>query len=378
MDQPPLPRRRLTVAFLAPLPPPVTGQSQCDAAVAEHLGANHHVEVIETSKGELRQGAGSLEQLPTTARQIVRILGAARTLRRTPADVIYHSPSQTRIGNLKDLLLLTVLGRRRGQVVLHLHGGGFGPTFGRDRPTRLFSERLVGAIGAAIVLGPRLRHQVSGVVPHDRVRLIANYADDDLFCAPTDAGTNLDRTPLEVLFLSSLFPSKGWPALVEAADILAGRGDQRFRFVIAGGAPTDEDREAVEAAGERLPNIEVVGHVDDQDRAALLARAGVVAVPTTYPWEGQPMAILEAYAAGAVVLATDHAGIGDVFTPGENGYGLAAADGPSVVAALEALTADPAGTTAMARHNRTEAENYRRDRFVAEVEKVVLEVAGVL
>ncbi|MCP5026780.1 MAG: glycosyltransferase family 4 protein [Actinomycetia bacterium] len=375
-DQPSSPDQRMAVTFLAPLPPPVTGQSQCDAAVLEHLTGRHTVEVLLTSKGELRQGAGSLAQLPTTVRQIRRILRAARQLRKSTGDVIYHSPSQTRIGNLKDLLLLAALGSRRSRVVFHLHGGGFGRTLVRDPPTRWLNRRLVGSIGAAIVLGPRLRHQVSDILPPGRVRVVANFADDELFCDPDDGGMNLDREPVEVLFLSSLFASKGWPSIVEAADILHRRGDERFRFVISGGAPTPEDGEAVAAAGQRLPNVEIAGHVEGADRVALLARAAVVAVPTTYPWEGQPMAILEAYAAGAVVLATDHAGIGDVFTSGENGYELPEPDGTSIVAALDRVVSDPKVAVAMARHNRAEAEKYRREQFVTNVEQILAGVAN--
>ncbi len=370
--------RRLTVAFLAPLPPPLTGQSQCDEAVLDALQAHgHHVEVIATSKGELRQGAGTLAQLPVTVAQVTRIARAAWRARRSRFDVLYHSPSQTRIGNLKDLLLLAVLGRRRARVVLHLHGGGFRPALQGGGPLlRAANRRLLGSIGAVIVLGPRLHDQLEGVVAGRLVRDVANFAADDLFCPPDRAGAALATLPWTVTFLGSLFPSKGWPAVVEAAEQLQDAGDHRFRFVIAGEAPTPADRQAADAAGDRLANLDVVGALDASGRRELLAHTAVVVVPTSYPWEGQPLAILEGFAAGAVVVATDHAGIGDVFTGGVHGAVLPVADGAAIVAALSDLADDVPAAAAMARTNRSHAERFRRERFVAEVEAVLVDVAG--
>ena len=366
------------VAFLAPLPPPRTGQSLCDEAVAEHLRGVHRVQVIATSKGELRQGAGSIRHLPATLRQVGRILAAAVASRRSGADVFYHSPSQTTIGHLKDLLVLAVLGGRRHRVVLHLHGGGFGPVL-RGRLAAL-SSRLFGEVGAAIVLGPSMAGQLEGIVAADRIRTIANFAEDDLFVDPAGIAERWNGDRVRVLLIGSLFRSKGWPAVVEAAGRFAASGSERFEFVIAGGSPHEEELAEVTAAAERLANLEYVGELAGAARAEELARAAVVVVPTRYPWEGQPLVILEAYASGAVVVATDHAGIGDVFEPGVNGPGLSGESAgdlaEELVAALDGLERDRPASVAIAAANRVAADRYDRSTFVRAVEQVLVDVSA--
>ena len=51
----------------------------------------------------------------------------------------------------------------------------------------------------------------------------------------------------------------------------------------------------------------------------LYSNAHIFCLPTYYPWEGQPFCILEAYAAGCVVITTNHSGISQVFKDGING-----------------------------------------------------------
>lgn len=377
----------MRVAFLAPLPPPRTGQSLCDLAVLERLNTNHDVEVIATSKGELRQGVGSFRHLGATARQVWRTLVAAVRVRRSDADTIYLSPSQTVVGHAKDLLLLGAMGSdKRRRAVLHLHGGGFAHVLnGRWAP---LTRRWFGSVGAVIVLGPSLRGQLSRVVDEERVVEVVNFAADELFVDPAVPPQRwqqvndrpVEAEPITVLYLSSLFASKGYPAVIDAAHRFAAEGDDRVRFVIAGGAPDPSDLDAVVSAADALANLTYVGELDDTARAETLRRAAVVAVPTRYPWEGQPLAILEAYASGSVVAATDHAGISDVFVVGRNGP-LLVGDTPqqigtSLADALRSLLDDPSGSAAIARHNRDRAELFRRDRFADEVVQVLEHAAA--
>ncbi|MEZ5320816.1 MAG: glycosyltransferase family 4 protein [Microthrixaceae bacterium] len=378
----------MRVAFVAPLPPPRTGQSIADEAVLDHLRstadgatAAHDVVVIDSSKGVLDEArGGSPGALVATLSHVARSARNAVAVRRARADVVYHSPSQTRLGNVKDLLLLAALGRSRRTVVLHLHGGGFADALSSNRPARLANRILMGGVGAAIVLGPSLRGQLDGVVSPERIVEIPNFAADELF---VDPGGLRDRRwvpttddPLRVLFLGSLFESKGWPAVVDAAGIMASRGEERVRFEIAGAAPDRRRLERLLGAVEELPDLHYLGELVGSERRNALWRADVVAVPTSYRWEGQPLVILEAYAAGCAVLATDHAGIGDVFTPGRNGWGLAGADGSAIVGALDEILLAPEAATTFAAGNRRAAESYRREAFADRVEEVLCSVAG--
>ena len=52
----------------------------------------------------------------------------------------------------------------------------------------------------------------------------------------------------------------------------------------------------------------------------LLSRAHVFVLPTSYPWEGQPISIIEALAYATPVVATPYRGIPEQVIDGLNGY----------------------------------------------------------
>lgn len=131
--------------------------------------------------------------------------------------------------------------------------------------------------------------------------------------------------------VARLAPQKGLDLLVDTAGLLQD-GPQAVHWVVAGDGPLLAGlREQVQR--EELP-VEFLGRRDDV--ADLLAAADVV-VSTAY-WEGQPLGVQEALAAGAAVVATDVGGTREV-------TGAAAVLVPphadALARAVRALLADP-------------------------------------
>lgn len=107
--------------------------------------------------------------------------------------------------------------------------------------------------------------------------------------------------PLEILAVGRLAPQKGFDILLEAVRTVKDHGaDVRVR--IAGDGP---DRQALAAriAAHDLP-VELLGR--REDIPALLARADLVV--SSARWEGQPVFLQEALAAGRPIVATDAGG----------------------------------------------------------------------
>ncbi len=87
-------------------------------------------------------------------------------------------------------------------------------------------------------------------------------------------------------------------------------------------------------------------------RRDYLREAHVFCLPSYYPFEGQPVSILEAYASGCVVVTTDQGGIRDVFREGENGLWVAKASVDDLVVKLRHLMVmPPRELKRMAEHN---------------------------
>jgi glycosyltransferase involved in cell wall biosynthesis len=92
----------------------------------------------------------------------------------------------------------------------------------------------------------------------------------------------------------------------------------------------------------------------------------VFCLPTYYPYEGQPISILEAYATGCVVVTTEHSGIPEVFTDGVNGFAVKPRSADSVRQALELIARDPRRLVEIAVANRNVAhERYRTGAYLS-------------
>lgn len=351
--------------FLGPLPPPVTGQALAHQALVEGL-PDTEVEVIDTAKRHLAQGFTSL-------RHAFRLLGVAWRARRLAprADTIYMGISQSIPGNLKDCLIWLLLGRtQRRKLVLHLHGGGIARTvYGRSGFLRWLNRRLLRDLRAVVVLGDSLRDVFAGIVPADRIRVVPNFAADEVYLESDAVAAKHREEPLRVLYLSNLFPSKGYGIVLEAAERTA--GETGVHFDLAGGCIDDEQERTVRARVDALPHVDYHGVVEGAAKRELLARAQVLVLPSSYPYEGQPLCILEAYAAGCAVFTTDQGGILDVFTPAVHGSLLEKASVDSLCDALRAAGADRAGLAAIGVQNREAAEAYRLQRHLASMAEVL-------
>jgi len=98
---------------------------------------------------------------------------------------------------------------------------------------------------------------------------------------------------------------------------------------------------AADGLGDR---VALVGQ--RRDVAALLAAADLFVLPSL--WEGLPLALLEAMAAGTPVVATAVGGVPRVVENGVTGRLAAPGDAAGLAAAIGELLADPEGAGQMA------------------------------
>ncbi|NAZ77509.1 glycosyltransferase, partial [Kineococcus sp. T13] len=132
------------------------------------------------------------------------------------------------------------------------------------------------------------------------------------------------------LAVARLAAQKGLPTLLEAAARLRSGG----RVVVVGDGPLREQL-LQRARAEDLP-VRFLGRREDV--ADLLAAADVAVSAST--WEGQPVFVQEALAAGVAVVATDAGGTREVTADAADLVGVG--DAAALAAALDALLADPA------------------------------------
>ncbi len=136
-----------------------------------------------------------------------------------------------------------------------------------------------------------------------------------------------------VLFAGRISDEKGVGTVVEAASSL-----RHVQFVIAGEGPKLEHYKRI-VSSSGLSNVIFKGYVDSEMIDILLRGASCVVMPSV-SYENLPLIILEAFARGKPVVASDCGGIRELVCNGETGYLFRPADAASLSERLNQILKD--------------------------------------
>lgn len=367
----------MKILFIGPLPDPVTGQSLACKVLFEHLSKEGNaLDVINLSKPQFQGGVRSLNRVFQILFIAIKILFLSRK-----ADVIYFTISESLAGNLKDILIYLACTGRLRRMVVHLHGGaGMVRLLADNRPLRCINRFFLTRMAGVIVLGDRLKKIYKDIVSDDKLHAVPNFSQDDFFVSDELVNEKFATIkPLRLLFLSNLLPGKGHEELLAAMTLLPSDVSSKIQLDFAGGfesgAAEKTFRERVKSAGHDF--IYVHGIVRGEKKRELLQDAHLFCLPTYYPYEGQPISILEAYASGCCVMTTDHSGIFDIFTPEVNGIQVEPRSPSSIAHALTNAVRQPQALSAYAVNNLGQARlRYRVSTHVRALEEVISSVAS--
>lgn len=214
-----------------------------------------------------------------------------------------------------------------------------------------------------------------GIVPPEKVRLIHNGVDFADVEAP-EAGDALRREmniPSHaqiVLFIGRLARQKSPETLVAAAAMVVKRND-RVRFLLAGDGPKAGLLAEQIAAGGLAGHVRLLGVRSDVP--ALLQAADCFVLPSLY--EGMPLSLLEAMAAGLPVVASRIPGNEDLVVEGETGLLVPFGDADALGEAILGLLEDPGQAGACGEAGRRRArEHFSLDKTAELTSRLYLEL----
>lgn len=340
----------MKILFIAPLPPPITGQSIAAKVLLDEISKYHLVEVVNLRKSTFKQGISSFGRIIQTLNTLKHIWKG-----KNSADVVYFTISQSIAGNIKDLLIYLILYNKLSDTIIHLHGGGikkliFEKYYLLNRLNKMFLRQLSGVI----VLGQSLVSVFEGMISKNRIYVIPNFAEDNLFLSIKKIEGKFQKLEsLKILFCGNLIAGKGYKELVDAYKNLSDNLQKRVRVDFAGEFESKDEKAAFLNTIEEVKGIRYHGVVSGDEKRRLFAEAHVFCLPTYYPYyEGQPISILEAYASGCVVITTDHGGICDVFKDEVNGFQVAKKSCLSIKEKIEKIAKRPNELLPIAIFNR--------------------------
>lgn len=191
------------------------------------------------------------------------------------------------------------------------------------------------------------RKLIAGGLPADRIVVKPNFVFPDP--GPGDGAGGYG------LFVGRLSAEKGVATLLAAWERLGGK----IPLKVVGDGP---EAPRVRAAIQRLPSVEWLGQRPAADVSALMAGAALVVVPSEW-YEAFPRVVVEAFASGTPVAASDLGSLAELVEDGRTGLLFRPGDPGDLAARVEWLWAHRDRAAAMRREARAEYEaKYTADR----------------
>jgi glycosyltransferase involved in cell wall biosynthesis len=368
------------------------GPAACEppfAAALRRLG----VEVCEETYVYGEQLGG------TTLRQrATRVLRAARRLRRRlraePFDVVHLNSSFDARALLRDVTTLRLIRRgtrarffikfhgsdaellRTGDPILRrfvrrvlerAHGIGVLSTEERDNFVRAgVNERRVFVVKNVVVTGEEESATNADGVNVDEMNADGASAASAVGAAANDLRARLDvaaDVPL-LLFIARFIPAKGLLDVLGACALLRERGE-RFRLLCVGDGPARAEAEAEVARLRLRPYVRFFGYVPEAETRAFYQGSTALVFPT-YHYEGFPMVIFKALAAGLPVVTTQIRAARDYLREPDNCLWVAPRAPEELADKLARLLRDAPLRAQMARNNRALAAEFNADAVARE------------
>jgi glycosyltransferase involved in cell wall biosynthesis len=307
------------------------------------------------------RGPGSLASAPAVFSAALAQLWMAK--RRGEVDALHIHVAAG--GSAIRKAILARFSRSLGvPYVVHLHGSRFHQFWDVAGPrARKLVDRMFAESSATIVLGNFWARLVADNVPAVRSKIVIlpnATAPMRVFHQPADDGR------VRISFLGEVGARKGTPQLVQALGQLADRQD--WTATIAGNGAIDETIAAAQQLGIG-GRVSVPGWLDGAGTADVLRKTDIFVLPSFA--ENLPMSILEAFAAGAAVVATPVGAVPDVITHDRNGLLVEAGDVDGLASALRRLIADRDLRNALgAAAKQDHAERYNIESYIARLEDI--------
>lgn len=302
------------ICFIAQFPPPIHGLSKA----VETLYYSKLAKEFEFEKVDITNNKSFLISL--------------FLILKSKSELFYFTISQTRGGNIRDLIILQLLSLLKKKCIIHLHGGYYRKLVDNDISNfqRKMNYKTIRKVEGAIVLSKSLKPIFKGMLDDNKIFIIPNCVDDEFLMTDTEyykKVANLENKEiLHVLYLSNFIRSKGYPKVLEIAKLekerVATGGKKRLHFDFAGKFFEKSDEVLFDnfIADNNLEDfITYHGIVAGDKKRKLLKDCDVFILLTRYPNEGQPISILEAMGNGMLIVTTDYAGIPDIVTNKVNG-----------------------------------------------------------
>ena len=236
---------------------------------------------------------------------------------RQKSDVVYLNTAFDNKTVFRDLItvLLIKIFNHPVNVILKIHGSKEEIVLSK---LNVLKSCLVRQVSLLLVLSNEERNNFLriGVSP-DKVQITANVLNKDLYQEDSmfREKTGIPRESIVLLFVGRFMKTKGILDLIEACRLLD-KTSLKYQLFCLGDGPLKE-KVAKLISEHHLCNIKLLGHIPETDTRYYYSNCDILILPT-YHFEGFPMAIFQAVAAGKPIITTKIRAAADHLKENEN------------------------------------------------------------
>lgn len=229
-------------------------------------------------------------------------------------------------------------------------------------------------------LGERHRKSLINLgVSKEKIHIVYNVCEYDVISEGDLLQKHTQTLNLNILFLSSLIDTKGFPEYLEALEVLSRNENYILKAVLCGPITItpyserfkskSEAQDWIESKVERINHssnlkVEWIPGASGTAKAQLFKNAHVFILPSRYKVEAQPLAVIEAMAWGATVITST---VGELLSTVDHGCAiiLDSTSAEAIADSLERLIVKPElrQDLALAARNRV-LERFDRDSYI--------------
>lgn len=287
-------------------------------------------------------------------------------INREKPEIVHINTALTTLSILRDAILTRTTKFANSKVLLHLHGGRF---FTQDFSSgflKRLCEKMLRRADAVLVLSESERNFIETNWKNLNVKILENAVSIENFEKKKNK-TN-EKT---IIFLGRLHEDKGLREIIETCRVLKNEEfNFRFRCFGKGEAKDFFVAEMSKILGEKFY---YGGVISGAEKRKELAESDVFLLPSRY--EGLPVALLEAMAAGCVPIVSNVGSIGSVIEDNISGFLVEPQNIPQLAEKLKAILSDKINLGIIQENARkTVEERFNLKIYIEKLEQIYEEI----
>jgi Glycosyltransferase len=313
--------------------------------------------------------ADTKARLSKRAVRVLRTLYRFRKrLRSGSFDVVHLNTSFDTKALLRDYITISLIRWNGTKIFVKFHGSDANLLESKNWILTFMRKSLFSrAEGIGVLSSEERANFLRAGVSAEKLFLVCNVVNANTSSRKRHA-TPISATEVpQLLFIGRFIPEKGLADVIRACKLVLDRG-VTFKLMCLGDGPARRDAEREVARLDMDDYVQFTGHIPEEKAAAFYA-SGTVLVFPTYHFEGFPMTIFNAAAAGLPIITTRIRAAADYLQEPDNCL-WARPEMPTMLAdKIVDLLQNAALRRTMSQNNRRLAARFSRERVALDYVK---------